>query len=70
MVWFWQEIDPQIRVIHSLIIQATFAISHTFSPKQNKTIEDNEGDMMVEIDTNIPSSWDIDRKTNFKKKYS
>ena len=33
MIWFWQELDPQIQVIHSFIIQAMFAISHTSSTK-------------------------------------
>ena len=35
MIWLLPELDPQIQVIHSFIIHATFAMSHTFSPKRN-----------------------------------
>ena len=54
--------------MHSLIIQATFVISHTSSPKQNKTIEDNEGDMIVEIDdehSKLMGHWE---KNQFQEK--
>ena len=39
MIWFWQEFDPQIQMIHSFIIQAMFAISHTSSPKWNHNMK-------------------------------
>ena len=38
MIWFWQEFDPQIQVIHLFIIQVTFAISHKSSPKRNHSM--------------------------------
>ena len=39
MIWFWQEFDPQIQVIHLFIIQAIFAISHKSSPKRNHSMK-------------------------------
>ena len=83
MIWFWQELDPQIQVIHSFIFQAIvryrpYILSKTKSQHEDENVENNEGDMMVEIDnpnpnptfTKFASFWDIERKTKFKKKYS
>ena len=39
MIWLLPELDPQIQVIHSFIIHATFAMSHTFSPKRNHNMK-------------------------------
>ena len=47
MIWFWQEFDSQIQVIYSLFLQ--IKLLH-----EDENLEDNEGDMMVEIN-NLPS---------------
>ena len=39
MIWLLPELDPQIQVIHSFIIHATFDMSHTFSPKRNHNMK-------------------------------
>ena len=77
MVWFWQEFDPQIQVIRSFIIQATFAMSHTSSPKrkhEDGNVEDHEGDMMVDIDDvhlqSLQASGTLTEKLSSRKNIS